>query len=293
MATAPSAELAGKTALVTGASRNIGRAIAVALAAGGAAVAVNARTSREDAEKVAQEIRGAGGKAEVFMADIVDAKAVNAMVEGIVKRFGRLDILVLNASVRKETPFIDMSFDEWKTLTSVTLDGSFHCVKACLPHMVKAGGGAIVTLGGMTALSGAKRRVHGSVGKFGLYGFTRALAKELGGKDGAGVIVATVVPPPTKRSLPIVHEYQAAIEKQLGKKEWSFTSLESFIGAKVMVEALRRAGPKLTREGFMRELDNMKAYDTGGYVVGFAPNNHNGSSFVELTVIGRDLKFSY
>jgi len=119
------------------------------------------------------------------------------------------------------------------------------------------------------------------------------LAKELGGKDGAGVIVATVVPPPTKRSLPIVHEYQAAIEKQLGKKEWSFTSLESFIGAKVMVEALRRAGPKLTREGFMRELDNMKAYDTGGYVVGFAPNNHNGSSFVELTIIGKDLQFKH
>jgi ABC-type branched-subunit amino acid transport system substrate-binding protein len=119
------------------------------------------------------------------------------------------------------------------------------------------------------------------------------LAKELGGKDGAGVIVATVVPPPTKRSLPIVHEYQAAIEKQLGKKELSFTSLESYIGAKVMVEALRRAGPKPTREAFMRELDNMKAYDVGGYIVAFAPNNHNGSSFVELTVIGRDLKFSY
>ena len=131
MATAPSAELAGKTALVTSTSRNIGRAIAVALAAGGAAVAVNARTSREDAEKVAHEIRGAGGKAEVFMADIVDAKAVNAMVDGIVKRFGRLDILVLNASVRPETPFIDMSFDQWKALTalSVTLDGSFHCMK--------------------------------------------------------------------------------------------------------------------------------------------------------------------
>jgi ABC-type branched-subunit amino acid transport system substrate-binding protein len=119
------------------------------------------------------------------------------------------------------------------------------------------------------------------------------LAKELGGKDGAGVIVATVVPPPTKRSLQIVQEYQAAIEKQIGKKEWSFTSLESYIGAKVMVEALRRAGPKLTREGFMHELDGMKGYDTGGYVVGFAPNNHNGSSFVELTVIGHDLKFSY
>ena len=180
MATAGAAELAGKVALVTGASRNIGRAIALALAAGGAAVAVNSRASKEDAQKVAQEIRAAGGKAEVFMADIVDAKAVSAMVEAIVKRFGRLDLLVLNASVRKETPFIDMGFDEWKSLTAVTLDGSFHCAKACLPHMIKAGGGSIVTIGGMTALSGAKRRVHGSVGKFGLYGFTRALAKELG-----------------------------------------------------------------------------------------------------------------
>jgi len=118
------------------------------------------------------------------------------------------------------------------------------------------------------------------------------LAKELGG-EGAGTIVATVVPPPSKRSLPVVQEYQAAIEKQLGKKEYSFTSLESFIGAKVMVEALRRAGPRPTREGFMQALDNMKDFDTGGYAVSFSPQNHNGSSFVELTVIGRDLKFNY
>jgi ABC-type branched-subunit amino acid transport system substrate-binding protein len=118
------------------------------------------------------------------------------------------------------------------------------------------------------------------------------LAKELG-KDGAGVIVATVVPPPTKRSLPIVQEYQAAIEKQLGKKEYSFTSLESYIGAKVAAEALRRAGPKLTRESFMRALDSLSSYDAGGYVVRFSPANHNGSSFVELTVIGAGLKFNY
>jgi 3-oxoacyl-[acyl-carrier protein] reductase len=173
-------ELAGKVALVTGAGRNIGRAIALALADAGAAVAVNTRASKEDVEKVVGEIRGAGGKAEVFMADIVDPKAVNAMVEGTVKSFGRLDFLILNASVRKETPFLDMTFEEWKSLTSITLDGSFHCVKAALPHLIKAGGGAIVTLGGMSALSGAKRRVHGSTGKFGLYGMTRALAKEVG-----------------------------------------------------------------------------------------------------------------
>jgi 3-oxoacyl-[acyl-carrier protein] reductase len=173
-------ELAGKVALITGAGKNIGRSIALELAAAGATVGVNTRASKEDAEKVAQEIRGAGGKAEVFMADIVDPKAVQSMVEGVVKRFGRLDFLILNASVRKETAFADMSFDEWRSLISITLDGSFHCVKASLPHMIKAGGGAIVTLGGMTAMSGAKRRVHGSVGKFGLYGMTRALAKELG-----------------------------------------------------------------------------------------------------------------
>jgi 3-oxoacyl-[acyl-carrier protein] reductase len=179
MATASSNELAGKVALVTGASRNIGRAIALALAAGGAAVAVNTRASREDAEKVAQEIRAAGGQAEVFIADIADAKAVNAMVEGVLKRFGRVDILVLNASVRGEKPFIEMSYEEWRIPLAITLDGAFHCTKACLPAMLKAGGGSIVTLGGMMALAGAKNRVHGSVAKHGLVGMTRALARDL------------------------------------------------------------------------------------------------------------------
>jgi ABC-type branched-subunit amino acid transport system substrate-binding protein len=118
------------------------------------------------------------------------------------------------------------------------------------------------------------------------------LAKELG-KQGEGFIVATVVPPPTKRSLPLVKEYQQAIELQTGKKEFSFTSLESYIGAKVMVEALKRAGPKPTREAFMHALDNLKDFDVGGYSVNFAPDNHNGSSFVELTVIGEGHKFNY
>ena len=118
------------------------------------------------------------------------------------------------------------------------------------------------------------------------------LGKELG-KDGVGVAIAQDVPPPTKRSVPVVKEYQAATEKQLGKKEFSFTALEAFIGAKVIVEGLRRAGPKLTRESFMAALDGMKDFDTGGYLISFSPTDHNGSSYVELTVIGRDLKFSY
>jgi branched-chain amino acid transport system substrate-binding protein len=118
------------------------------------------------------------------------------------------------------------------------------------------------------------------------------LAKELG-REGAGVIVATVVPPPTKRSLRIVQEYQAAIERETGRKEYSFTSFEAYIAAKVAVEAMRRAGPRLTREAFVRQLDALRGFDTGGYIVDFSPSNHNGSSFVELTVIGKDLKFGY
>jgi ABC-type branched-subunit amino acid transport system substrate-binding protein len=118
------------------------------------------------------------------------------------------------------------------------------------------------------------------------------LAKELG-SEGSGVAIAQVVPPPTKRSLPIVREYQQAIETHLGKKEYSFTSLESFIATKVMVEALRRAGSRLTRESFMQALDGMSGFDTGGYPVSFSPSNHNGSDFVEMTVIGGGLKFAY
>lgn len=172
-------ELAGKVAVITGAARNIGRATALELAAAGAAVAVNTRASREDAEKVVQEIRAAGGKAELFVADIADGGAVDAMIKSVVQSFGRVDMLVLNASVRTEKPFVELSYEEWRMPLSITLDGAFFCAKACVPHMIAAGGGAIVTLGGMVALSGAKRRVHGSVAKHGLVGLTRGLAREL------------------------------------------------------------------------------------------------------------------
>lgn len=173
-------ELSGKVALITGAAKNIGRATALAFAADGAAVAVNALSSREEGEKVVKEIRDAGGQAGLFMAYITDAAAVQAMVEGVVKQFGRLDILVLNASYRKETPFLEMTFEQWRHPLSISLDGSFHCVKNCLPHMIKAGGGNIVMLGGAGALSGAVGRVNGSVAKHGMVGMTRAARQGAG-----------------------------------------------------------------------------------------------------------------
>lgn len=173
-------ELEGKVALITGAGRNIGRATALALAAAGAAVAVNTRQSQDAATAVAREIRDAGGDADVFMADIADAKAVRTMVDRIADKWGRLDILVLNASVRKETPFLDISYDEWRMIMGISLDGSFYLTQACIPHMIKAGGGSIVTLAGMVSLSGAKRRIHGSVAKHGMIGLTRGIAREFG-----------------------------------------------------------------------------------------------------------------
>jgi 3-oxoacyl-[acyl-carrier protein] reductase len=173
-------ELEGKVALITGAGRNIGRATALALAAAGAAVAVNTRQSQDAATSVAREIRDAGRNADVFMADIADAKAVRVMVDRIVDKWGRLDILVLNASVRKETPFLDISYDEWRMIMGISLDGSFYLTQACIPHMIKAGGGSIVTLAGMVSLSGAKRRIHGSVAKHGMIGLTRGIAREFG-----------------------------------------------------------------------------------------------------------------
>jgi ABC-type branched-subunit amino acid transport system substrate-binding protein len=119
-----------------------------------------------------------------------------------------------------------------------------------------------------------------------------ALATALGA-EGTGVVVAQVVPPYSRSSIPIVKEYQSAIEKQLGKKDFSFTSLESYIAAKVLVEAIRRAGANPTRESLLKALDSIRNFDAGGYVVDFSPTNHNGSKFVELTAINRAGSFAY
>jgi 3-oxoacyl-[acyl-carrier protein] reductase len=178
-AAAKAPDLAGQVALVTGGALNIGRAISLSLASAGAAVAINTRNSREQADGLADQIRSEGGRADVFMADIADAAAVKEMARGVLERFGRIDILVLNASVRKEVLFKDMSFEQWREIMSLSLDGSFHCIKACLPSMMERNAGNIVTLAGDTALMGAVRKSHSSAAKNGLVGLTRALAREL------------------------------------------------------------------------------------------------------------------
>jgi 3-oxoacyl-[acyl-carrier protein] reductase len=184
-------ELAGKVAVVTGAGRNIGRAIALALSEGGASVVVNARSNRAEAEAVAREIEASGGKALVHVGDVADAKAVQAMAEAATKKFGRIDILVNNAALRREKAFAEMDYREWREVLDVTLDGAFHCVKACLPALRKSGTGTIVNIGGLSAHTGAANRAHVVTAKAGIIGFTRALAHDL---VSDGITVNCVVP---------------------------------------------------------------------------------------------------
>ena len=172
-------ELAGKVAIVTGAGRNIGRAIALHLAAGGAAVVVNARSNQAEADAVAAEIKAAGGKAIAVLADVADPAAVEAMAQAALKAFGRIDILVNNASLRREKPIGEMSYAEWREIMDATLDSAFHGVHACLPAM-KKNGGTIINIGGMSAHIGSKGRAHVMTAKAGIVGFSRALAHDLG-----------------------------------------------------------------------------------------------------------------
>ena len=175
--------LAGKVAIVTGGARNIGRAIALALAGDGAAVVVNARQDGEAARAVAEEVTAAGGKGLAYVANVTDEAAVNAMAAAAVEAFGGIDILVSNAAVRRQQPFTEMSFAEWREIVGIPLDGAFLCAKACVPHMIEAGGGRIVTLGGMSAHLGTANRAHVCAGKAGLIGLAHGLAQELAAHD--------------------------------------------------------------------------------------------------------------
>jgi 3-oxoacyl-[acyl-carrier protein] reductase len=204
----PGGELAGKVAIVTGAARNIGRAIARSLAAGGASVMVNAKTSRQQAQETVAMIEQAGGKAALHIADVTDPRAVAELVESTTKQFGRIDALVNNAAVRMETAFDQIKLEDWRKVISIVLDGAFICTQACLPHMIKVGGGTVINIGGLTGHRGATGRAHVIAAKSGLAGMTKALALDLAPHH---ITVNCVVPGTidSQRGLPGVPERPA------------------------------------------------------------------------------------
>ncbi len=174
-AISPMENLEGKVALVTGASRRIGRSTALGLARHGADVVITARAARDEIEAVAAEIEALGRKATVVMGDVTNESDVARMVDEAVSAHGRIDILVNNAAVRRQAPFLEMTLADWREINAVILEGAFLMARQVIPVMLKNDGGTIVNIGGMTAHVGAKERAHVCAAKAGLIGLTKAI----------------------------------------------------------------------------------------------------------------------
>jgi 3-oxoacyl-[acyl-carrier protein] reductase len=183
--------LRGKTALVTGASRNIGRAIALAFAAEGADLVLNTRVNGEELQAVADECRKAGVRAVAALGDIGDPAAVDAMVAQGRAAFGAIDVLVCNAAIRPHKSLAETSLEEWHRVMSVNLHSAFYLARAVVPGMKERGSGSIIALGGQSSITGRPNTAAVTAAKTGLLGLVRALAAELGP---AGIRVNMVVP---------------------------------------------------------------------------------------------------
>jgi 3-oxoacyl-[acyl-carrier protein] reductase len=170
---------AGKVVLITGGARNLGRAMGAAFAAAGASIAINARAQRPELAGTIAAIEAVGGKAISCIADITNRAEVDRMVEVIIERFGRLDILINNAVTHATKPFLELSFKDWHAPITVTLDGTFHCTQAVVPAIMRVGGGSIINMGGLFGHMPIPNRAPTTAAKAGLAGLTRALALEL------------------------------------------------------------------------------------------------------------------
>lgn len=216
--------LANEVALVTGAGRNIGRAIALALADAGARVAVNVRASIDEGRSVVDEISARGGEAVLVAADVTQRSQVDAMIDAIAKRWGRLDIVVNNAAIRHEVAFSELSFADWREAQAVCVDGAFHCTQAALPLLRESELATVINIGGMTAHTGAARRAHVVTAKAAITGLTRALAHELA-EFGITVncvapgLVDTVRKPSSASAVPAHHAVHQTVLGRRGRSE--------------------------------------------------------------------------
>lgn len=187
-----SAPLAGRSAIVTGSGRNIGRAIARSLAAAGASVAVNGHRDREAVDAVVAEIAAAGGRALPFMADVSRHDEVAALVQGAAAAFGSVDIVVSNVGIRRMQPFLEISPEDWDTVLATNLTPAFHLARHAIPHMQKRKWGRIILISGFDGFWGqVTQRAHNITCKAGLHGLAKALAREFGAD---GITANTVAP---------------------------------------------------------------------------------------------------
>ena len=172
--------LEGKTALITGASRNIGRAIALAFSGEGADLVLNTRVNGDELQAVADECRKAGARVVPALADIGDAAAVESMVGRGLAELGAIDVLVCNAAIRPHTPITETSLEDWHRVMAVDLHSAFYLARAVVPGMKERRRGSIIALGGQSAITGRPNTSAVTAAKSGLLGLIRALAAELG-----------------------------------------------------------------------------------------------------------------
>lgn len=171
--------LAGQVAVITGASRGIGRATALALAAEGAKVVVNYASSSSAADAVVAEITGAGGEAIALQADVSKADQVDALVAAVMEKWGRIDVLVNNAGITRDTLLLRMKLEDWQAVIDLNLTGVFLCTKAISKIMLKQKSGRIVNVSSVVGEMGNPGQANYSAAKAGVLGFTKAMAKEL------------------------------------------------------------------------------------------------------------------
>ena len=183
--------LTGKVAVVTGASRGIGRAIALRLAQEGAAVVINYNGSKERAQEVKTEIESAGGTAQIMQCDVADAASCDEMFQTIIKEFGRIDILVNNAGITRDNLILRMSEEDFDAVLNANLKGAFLCCKEAARRMVRQRWGRIVNLSSVVALRGNAGQTNYAASKAGLIGLTKSLARELASRN---VTVNAVAP---------------------------------------------------------------------------------------------------
>ena len=183
-------DLSGTTALVTGGTRGIGRAVVLALASAGAKVAFTYRASSEAADALVSELEAGGTEAFGVQAEASDPVAAEAAVAAVVERWGRIDALVVNAGITRDGLMIRMTAADWQAVIDTNLTGAFHVCKAAYRPMMKQRGGAIVTLSSVVGVTGNAGQANYAASKAGLIGFTKSLAKELAGRGVRANVVA-------------------------------------------------------------------------------------------------------